>query len=306
MQVLLANPRGFCAGVDRAIEIVERAIALHGAPIYVRHEVVHNKFVVNDLRKKGAVFIEDLDEVPTGATLIFSAHGVSQAVRRDAEARGLRVFDATCPLVTKVHVEVAKMRAQAREIIMIGHKGHPEVQGTMGQSENGMYLVESPDDVAKLVVRDETQLAFVTQTTLSMDDAERTIAALKARFPSIVGPKKDDICYATQNRQDAVKALAKQCDVVIVVGSPNSSNSNRLREVAQNQGVDAYMVDNAGELNAEWLHGKARVGITAGASAPEVLVQAVIDKLKTLGADSVRDIEGIEERVTFPLPKSLV
>ena len=306
MQVLLANPRGFCAGVDRAIEIVERAIALHGAPIYVRHEVVHNKFVVNDLRKKGAVFIEDLDEVPTGATLIFSAHGVSQSVRRDAEARGLRVFDATCPLVTKVHVEVAKMRAQAREIIMIGHKGHPEVQGTMGQSENGMYLVESPDDVAKLVVRDETQLAFVTQTTLSMDDAERTIAALRARFPSIVGPKKDDICYATQNRQDAVKALAKQCDVVIVVGSPNSSNSNRLREVAQNQGVDAYMVDNAGELNAEWLHGKARVGITAGASAPEVLVQAVIDKLKTLGADSVRDIEGIEERVTFPLPKSLV
>ena len=306
MQVLLANPRGFCAGVDRAIEIVERAIALHGAPIYVRHEVVHNKFVVNDLRKKGAVFIEDLDEVPTGATLIFSAHGVSQSVRRDAEARGLRVFDATCPLVTKVHVEVAKMRAQAREIIMIGHKGHPEVQGTMGQSENGMYLVESPDDVAKLVVRDETQLAFVTQTTLSMDDAERTIAALRVRFPSIVGPKKDDICYATQNRQDAVKALAKQCDVVIVVGSPNSSNSNRLREVAQNQGVDAYMVDNAGELNAEWLHGKARVGITAGASAPEVLVQAVIDKLKTLGADSVRDIEGIEERVTFPLPKSLV
>ncbi len=306
MQVLLANPRGFCAGVDRAIEIVERAIALHGAPIYVRHEVVHNKFVVNDLRKKGAVFIEDLDEVPTGATLIFSAHGVSQAVRRDAEARGLRVFDATCPLVTKVHVEVAKMRGQAREIIMIGHKGHPEVQGTMGQSENGMYLVEGPEDVAHLAVRDESNLAFVTQTTLSMDDAERTIAALKARFPSIVGPKKDDICYATQNRQDAVKALAKQCDVVIVVGSPNSSNSNRLREVAQNQGVDAYMVDNAGELKAEWLHGKARVGITAGASAPEILVQAVIDKLKALGADSVRDVEGIEERVTFPLPKSLV
>jgi 4-hydroxy-3-methylbut-2-enyl diphosphate reductase len=305
MQVLLANPRGFCAGVDRAIEIVERAIQLHGAPIYVRHEVVHNKFVVNDLRKKGAVFIEELDEVPTGATLIFSAHGVSRAVRHDAESRGLRVFDATCPLVTKVHVEVAKMRHQGREIVMIGHKGHPEVQGTMGQSDNGMYLVEGPDDVAKLVVRDETNLAFVTQTTLSMDDAERTIAALRARFPSIIGPKKDDICYATQNRQDAVKALAKQCDVVIVVGSPNSSNSNRLREVAQNQGVDAYMVDNAGELKAEWVQGKARVGITAGASAPEVLVKAVIDKLKSLGADSVSDVEGIAERVTFPLPKGL-
>ncbi len=306
MQVLLANPRGFCAGVDRAIEIVERAIALHGAPIYVRHEVVHNKFVVDDLREKGAVFIEDLDQVPTGATLIFSAHGVSQAVRRDAESRGLRVFDATCPLVTKVHVEVSKMRAQGREIVMIGHAGHPEVQGTMGQSNGGMYLVEDPEDVAQLVVTDENNLAFVTQTTLSMDDAERTIAALKARFPSIVGPKKDDICYATQNRQDAVKTLAKQCDVVIVVGSPNSSNSNRLREVAQNQGVQAYMIDNASELNPDWLHGKKCVGITAGASAPEILVQAVIDKLKALGADSVRDLEGIEERVTFPLPKGLV
>ncbi len=306
MQVLLANPRGFCAGVDRAIEIVERAIALHGAPIYVRHEVVHNKFVVDDLREKGAVFIEDLDQVPTGATLIFSAHGVSQAVRRDAESRGLRVFDATCPLVTKVHVEVSKMRTQGREIVMIGHAGHPEVQGTMGQSNGGMYLVEDPEDVAKLVVTDENNLAFVTQTTLSMDDAERTIAALKARFPSIVGPKKDDICYATQNRQDAVKTLAKQCDVVIVVGSPNSSNSNRLREVAQNQGVQAYMIDNASELNPDWLHGKKCVGITAGASAPEILVQAVIDKLKALGADSVRDLEGIEERVTFPLPKGLV
>ena len=306
MQVLLANPRGFCAGVDRAIEIVERAIALHGAPIYVRHEVVHNKFVVDDLREKGAVFIEDLDQVPTGATLIFSAHGVSQAVRRDAESRGLRVFDATCPLVTKVHVEVSKMRVQGREIVMIGHAGHPEVQGTMGQSNGGMYLVEDPEDVAKLVVTDENNLAFVTQTTLSMDDAERTIAALKARFPSIVGPKKDDICYATQNRQDAVKTLAKQCDVVIVVGSPNSSNSNRLREVAQNQGVAAYMIDNASELNPDWLHGKKCVGITAGASAPEILVQAVIDKLKALGADSVRDLEGIEERVTFPLPKGLV
>jgi 4-hydroxy-3-methylbut-2-enyl diphosphate reductase len=306
MQVLLANPRGFCAGVDRAIEIVERAITLHGAPIYVRHEVVHNKFVVNDLRKKGAVFIEDLDEVPAGATLIFSAHGVSQAVRRDAESRGLRVFDATCPLVTKVHVEVAKMREQGREIVMIGHKGHPEVQGTMGQSANGMYLVEGPDDVATLTVKDESNLAFVTQTTLSVDDAQQTIDALKARFPSIVGPKRDDICYATQNRQDSVKTLAKQCDVVIVVGSPNSSNSNRLREVAQNQGVPAYMVDNAGELNPAWLQGKARVGITAGASAPEILVQQVIERLKGLGADRVSDVEGIAERVTFPLPRALL
>ena len=305
MQVLLANPRGFCAGVDRAIEIVERAIALHGAPIYVRHEVVHNKFVVNDLRKKGAVFVEDLDEVPAGATLIFSAHGVSQAVRRDAEARGLRVFDATCPLVTKVHVEVAKMRGQRREIIMIGHKGHPEVQGTMGQSDNGMYLVEGPEDVAKLTVRDENNLAFVTQTTLSVDDAQVTIDALQARFPAIVGPKRDDICYATQNRQDAVKTLAKQCDVVIVVGSPNSSNSNRLREVAQHQGVPAYMVDNAGELKTEWLEGKSRVGVTAGASAPEILVQEVIERLKGLGADRVTHVEGIAERVTFPLPKAL-
>ncbi len=305
MQVILANPRGFCAGVDRAIEIVERAIALHGSPIYVRHEVVHNKFVVDDLRKKGAVFVEDLDEVPAGATLIFSAHGVSQAVRRDAEARGLRVFDATCPLVTKVHVEVAKMRGQKREIVMIGHKGHPEVQGTMGQSDNGMYLVEGPEDVAVLKVKDENYLAFVTQTTLSVDDAQVTIDALEARFPAIVGPKRDDICYATQNRQDAVKTLAKQCDIVIVVGSPNSSNSNRLREVAQNQGVDAYMVDNAGELKPEWLTGKSRVGVTAGASAPEVLVQAVIERLKLLGADSVSNLEGIEERVTFPLPKSL-
>jgi len=305
MQVLLANPRGFCAGVDRAIEIVERAITLHGAPIYVRHEVVHNKFVVDNLRKKGAVFVEDLDEVPAGATLIFSAHGVSQAVRRDAEARVLRVFDATCPLVTKVHVEVAKMRGQQREIIMIGHKGHPEVQGTMGQSDGGMYLVEGPEDVAKLKVKDESNLAFVTQTTLSVDDAQVTIDALEARFPAIVGPKRDDICYATQNRQDAVKTLARQCDLVIVVGSPNSSNSNRLREVARNQGVDAYMVDNAGELKPEWLAGKARVGVTAGASAPEVLVKDVIDRLKALGADRVSDVEGIEERVTFPLPKSL-
>lgn len=305
MQVLLANPRGFCAGVDRAIEIVERAIQLHGAPIYVRHEVVHNKFVVDDLRKKGAVFVEELDEVPAGATLIFSAHGVSQAVRRDAESRGLRVFDATCPLVTKVHVEVAKMREHGREIIMIGHKGHPEVQGTMGQSERGMYLVEGPEDVAVLKVKDENNLAFVTQTTLSVDDAQRTIDALQARFPKIVGPKRDDICYATQNRQDAVKTLAKQCDVVIVVGSPNSSNSNRLREVAQNQGVPAYMVDNAGELKVEWLANKTKIGITAGASAPEILVQQVIDRLKTLGAERVSNVDGIEERVTFPLPRAL-
>ncbi|MBY0266070.1 MAG: 4-hydroxy-3-methylbut-2-enyl diphosphate reductase [Burkholderiales bacterium] len=305
MQVLLANPRGFCAGVDRAIEIVERALALHGAPIYVRHEVVHNSFVVNDLRGKGAVFVETLDEVPAGSTLIFSAHGVSQEVRREAEARGLKVFDATCPLVTKVHVEVAKMREQGREIVMIGHRGHPEVEGTMGQSEGGMYLVEGPEDVASMAVGDENNLAYVTQTTLSMDDAARTVAALKARFPQIVGPKKDDICYATQNRQDAVKVLAQRCEVVVVVGSPNSSNSNRLREVAEQQGVPAYMVDNAGELRPEWVAGKKVVGITAGASAPEVLVQAVIERLRGLGATEVRTLDGIIERVTFPLPKGL-
>ena len=306
MQVFLANPRGFCAGVDRAIEIVERALVLHGAPIYVRHEVVHNKFVVADLKSKGAVFVEDLAEVPPGSTLIFSAHGVSQAVRREAEARNLRVFDATCPLVTKVHVEVAKKRGQGREIIMIGHRGHPEVEGTMGQSEGGMHLVETPDDVARLAVRDENNLAFVTQTTLSVDDAQQTINALRKRFPSIVGPRKDDICYATQNRQDAVKTLARQCEVVIVVGSPNSSNSNRLREVARNQGVTAYMVDNAAELDPAWVAGKHKVGITAGASAPEVLVRQVIDKLQQLGAESVTQIDGIAEKVVFPLPKSLV
>lgn len=305
MQVLLANPRGFCAGVDRAIEIVERALVLHGAPIYVRHEVVHNKFVVNDLRTKGAVFVEDLAEVPAGSTVIFSAHGVSQGVRREAEARGLKVFDATCPLVTKVHVEVAKMREQGREIIMIGHRGHPEVEGTMGQSAGGMHLVEGPDDVAGLRVQDEGNLAYVTQTTLSMDDAARTIDAIRRRFPKIVGPKKDDICYATQNRQDAIKTLAQRCDVVIVVGSPNSSNSNRLREVAEQQGVPAYMVDNAGELRPEWVAGKSCVGITAGASAPEVLVQAVVERLRGLGADAVSSLDGIAERVTFPLPKGL-
>jgi 4-hydroxy-3-methylbut-2-en-1-yl diphosphate reductase len=305
MQVLLAKPRGFCAGVDRAIEIVERALQIHGAPIYVRHEVVHNKFVVNDLRSKGAVFVEHLSEVPAGSTVIFSAHGVSQTVRREAEARQLKVFDATCPLVTKVHVEVAKMRAQGREIVMIGHHGHPEVEGTMGQSQGGMYLVETPDDVARLNVTDGNNLAFVTQTTLSVDDASQIIAALKARFPDIAGPKKDDICYATQNRQDAIKALARQCDVVIVVGSPNSSNSNRLREVAANQGVIAYMVDNARELNAEWVAGKARIGVTAGASAPEVLVQEVIARLRALGATEVKTLDGITEAVVFPLPKGL-
>ena len=306
MQVLLAKPRGFCAGVDRAIEIVERALTIHGAPIYVRHEVVHNKSVVNDLRSQGAVFVENLSDVPAGSTVIFSAHGVSQAVRREAEARGLKVFDATCPLVTKVHVEVAKMREHGREIIMIGHHGHPEVEGTMGQSQGGMYLVETPADVAGLKIADENNLAYVTQTTLSVDDASQIIDALKRRFPHIVGPKKDDICYATQNRQDAIKALARQCDVVIVVGSPNSSNSNRLREVAANQGVTAYMVDNARELKAEWVTGKARIGVSAGASALEVLVQEVVARLEDLGANEVSELSGITERVTFPLPRNLV
>ena len=305
MEVLLANPRGFCAGVDRAIEIVERALALHGAPIYVRHEVVHNKFVVDDLRNKGAVFIEDLADVPSGSILIFSAHGVPQSVRQQAEARGLTVFDATCPLVTKVHVEVTRLREKGKEIIMIGHAGHPEVEGTMGQSKGGMYLVESPADVLTLKVQDENNLAFVTQTTLSVDDASTVIDALRARFPAIVGPKKDDICYATQNRQDAVKFMARQADVVIVVGSPNSSNSNRLREVAHNMNVPSYLVDSAAELKPEWFSGKLRVGITAGASAPEVLVQDVITRLKQLGAVSVHELKGIEENVVFPVPKAL-
>ena len=305
MEVLLANPRGFCAGVDRAIEIVERALELFGAPIYVRHEVVHNKFVVESLRAKGAVFIEDLAEVPSGSTLVFSAHGVSQAVRQEAEACGLKVFDATCPLVTKVHLEVARQRKQGKEIIMIGHKGHPEVEGTMGQAAGGMYLVEKLEDVAGLHASDENNLAYVTQTTLSMDDASRIVAALKQRFPSISGPKKDDICYATQNRQDAVKTLEQQCDVVIVVGSPNSSNSNRLREVAQNMGVDAWMVDNAGQIEPEWLVGKRKVGVTAGASAPEVLVREVIERLQSLGAEQVESLPGIQEKITFPLPKAL-
>lgn len=305
MKLLLANPRGFCAGVDRAIEIVERALALHGAPIYVRHEVVHNKFVVEGLRAKGAIFIEELADVPTNSILIFSAHGVPQSVRREAELRGLTVFDATCPLVTKVHIEVSRMREQGKEIIMIGHAGHPEVEGTIGQSNGGMYLVESPADVLKLKVADESRLAFVTQTTLSVDDASSIIAALKARFPLITGPKKDDICYATQNRQDAVKMLAQKCDLVIVVGSTNSSNSNRLREVADNLKVTAYLVDNASELKAEWLQGKKNVGVTAGASAPEVLVQNVVARLKELGVESVSEAEGILENVVFPLPKAL-
>jgi 4-hydroxy-3-methylbut-2-enyl diphosphate reductase len=305
MIVILANPRGFCAGVDRAIEIVERALQLHGAPIYVRHEVVHNKYVVDDLRHKGAVFVEELSDVPPGNTVIFSAHGVSQAVRREAEQRRLNVFDATCPLVTKVHVEVVRMREQGREIVMIGHRGHPEVEGTMGQSAGGIHLVETAADVERLQVADPRNLAYVTQTTLSVDDAAGIVRALKARFPHIVGPKKDDICYATQNRQDAVKALARESDVVLVVGSPNSSNSNRLREVAQNMGVPAYMVDTASELDPAWLAGKARVGVTAGASAPEVLVRELIERLRSLGAAEVRNLDGIAEAVVFPLPKGL-
>jgi 4-hydroxy-3-methylbut-2-enyl diphosphate reductase len=303
--ILLANPRGFCAGVDRAIAIVERALEKFGAPIYVRHEVVHNTYVVNDLKAKGAIFVEELSEVPAGATVIFSAHGVSQAVRAEAEARGLNVFDATCPLVTKVHVEVSKMREKDYEIVMIGHKGHPEVEGTLGQSAGGMYLVETPDDVARLQVSNPDKLTYVTQTTLSVDDAARVVEALRARFPAIVGPKKDDICYATQNRQDAVKAMAPQCDLVLVVGSPNSSNSNRLREVAENLGVAAYMVDTAQDIQPEWLAGKTRIGITAGASAPEVLVQQVIDRLKQLGATEVAPLEGLQEKVSFPMPKGL-
>ncbi len=305
MKVLLANPRGFCAGVDRAIEIVERALTLRGAPVYVRHEVVHNKFVVDDLRTKGAVFVEDLAAVPRGATLVFSAHGVSKAVREEAARRGLNVFDATCPLVTKVHVEVSRLRDQEREIVMIGHRGHPEVEGTMGQARGGIHLVETAADVDALVVTDPANLAFVTQTTLSVDDARVVMDALRRRFPAIVGPKKDDICYATQNRQDAVKTLALRSDVVIVVGSPNSSNSNRLREVAHNAGIDAYMIDNAGQLEPEWVAGRATVGVTAGASAPEVLVRAVVERLRELGATGVEEVSGIEEDVIFPVPKSL-
>lgn len=306
MQVLLANPRGFCAGVDRAIDIVELALKRFGPPVYVRHEVVHNTFVVEDLRSKGAIFIEDLEAVPHGAVLVFSAHGVPQSVRKQAKSRNLRVFDATCPLVTKVHIEVRKMREQGREIIMIGHAGHPEVEGTMGQAKEGIYLVESPEDVRRLRVRDENNLAFVTQTTLSVDDASKVIETLRERFPKIIGPKKDDICYATQNRQDAVKLLAKQCDVLIVVGSPNSSNSNRLREVAENMGIRAYLVDGADHIDPSWLADKRRVGVTSGASAPEVLVQEVIARLNKISAGEVQELMGIVENVVFPLPKELV
>ena len=306
MDLLLANPRGFCAGVDRAIAIVEHALAQFGAPIYVRHEVVHNKFVVDGLRAKGAVFVETLADVPHGSTVVFSAHGVSRAVRAEAQARGLRVFDATCPLVTKVHVELAKMREQGREVIMIGHAGHPEVEGTMGQSDSGMYLVESVGDVAALTVRDPAKLAYVTQTTLSIDDAAEIVDALKRRFPHIVGPKRDDICYATQNRQDGVKLMAPHCEAVIVVGSPNSSNSNRLREVASRRGKPAYMIDSAADLDPEWIRGKRVVGVTAGASAPEVLVQDVIQRLKELGAGEVRELDGVVETIAFPLPRGLV
>ena len=305
MEILLANPRGFCAGVERAIAIVERALEKFGAPIYVRHEVVHNKFVCDDLRAKGAVFVEELDEVPAGATVIFSAHGVSKAVRADADARGLKVFDATCPLVTKVHVEVGKMRKEGREVVMIGHKGHPEVEGTMGQSEGGMYLVESPEDVASLNLVNSGSLSFVTQTTLSVDDASRVIDSLKERFPEITGPKKDDICYATQNRQDAVRTLAEKCDLVIVVGSPNSSNSRRLKEVAISRGVEAYLVDGPEEIEEKWLDGKHRVGVTAGASAPEILVSRVVEKIRRLGSGKVLEAEGIEEGVSFALPREL-
>ncbi|MCB5188839.1 4-hydroxy-3-methylbut-2-enyl diphosphate reductase [Methylobacillus caricis] len=305
MEIVLANPRGFCAGVDRAIIIVEQALEKFGAPIYVRHEVVHNKFVVDDLKKKGAIFVEELDEVPAGNTVIFSAHGVSKDVRAEAESRGLQVFDATCPLVTKVHIEVAKMRATGKEIVMIGHKGHPEVEGTMGQSEGGMYLVESPEDVAALVVKDPAQLAYVTQTTLSIDDAASIVSALQAKFPNITPPRSDSICYATQNRQDAVKVMAKDCDLVVVVGSPNSSNSNRLREVAQNQGIESYMVDNASLLDPAWIVGKKRIGVSAGASAPEVLVQEVIAKLKDLGAADVQELNGVVENVVFKIPRNL-
>jgi 4-hydroxy-3-methylbut-2-enyl diphosphate reductase len=305
MEVLLAQPRGFCAGVDRAIEIVERALAVHGAPIYVRHEIVHNSYVVNDLRSKGAVFVRELDEVPGGGTVVFSAHGVAKSVQQEAARRGLRVFDATCPLVTKVHVEVSKMHAAGYEIVMIGHEGHPEVEGTMGQLAAGMHLVETVADVGTLKVADPERVAYVTQTTLSLDDAAAVIEALKRRFPKIAEPKKADICYATQNRQDAVKFMAPQVDIVIVVGSPNSSNSNRLREVAERFGVPAYLVDTAAQLDATWFEGRRRVGVTAGASAPEVLVDELVAALRARGAGSVRTLEGVTEDVVFPMPKGL-
>ena len=304
-EVLLAEPRGFCAGVDRAIEIVERALKKFGAPIYVRHEIVHNTYVVNDLKAKGAIFIEDLAEVPPGATLVFSAHGVSRAVRDEATRRGFSIFDATCPLVTKVHVEVAKLHKEGYDFIMIGHKGHPEVEGTMGQLDGGIYLVDDVADVEALVLPQTERLAVVTQTTLSVDDAAEILAAVKRRFPKVREPKKQDICYATQNRQDAVKVLAPSVDVVIVVGSPTSSNSNRLQELAQRLGTPAYMVDQPDDLQAEWLEGKRRVGLTAGASAPDILVRQVIERLRSLGAVSVRTLEGVQESVHFPLPMGL-
>ncbi|EMR12693.1 4-hydroxy-3-methylbut-2-enyl diphosphate reductase [Methylophaga lonarensis MPL] len=307
-KLILANPRGFCAGVDRAIDIVERAIELFGAPIYVRHEVVHNRFVVDDLRNKGAVFVDELDEVPDGNTVIFSAHGVSKEVQRQGKQRDLKVFDATCPLVTKVHLEVARHDKQARECILIGHAGHPEVEGTMGQYtsvEGGMYLVESPEDVANMQVKNPDNIAFVTQTTLSVDDTSRVIDALRDRFPGIIGPGKDDICYATQNRQDAVKLLAAECDLLLVVGSVNSSNSNRLRELSEKLGTPAYLIDNAEQIDPAWLTGKQVIGLTAGASAPELLVQQVVNYLKTVGVDSVEEGGGEPETVEFSLPKAL-
>jgi 4-hydroxy-3-methylbut-2-enyl diphosphate reductase len=305
MEALLAQPRGFCAGVDRAIEIVERALKTHGAPIYVRHEIVHNDHVVADLRSKGAIFVDELDEIPDDSTVIFSAHGVSRAVRDAARERGLRIFDATCPLVTKVHVEVAKMREQGRQIVMIGHAGHPEVEGTMGQSDGGIHLVETVEDVERLELAEGTELAYVSQTTLSVDDCRMIIDALKRRFPEIAEPKKQDICYATQNRQDAVKFMAPQCDLVLIVGSPSSSNSNRLREVAEKYGCPSRLIGSAAELQPEWLEGKRRIGISAGASAPEVLVQELIERLRSLGVKAVRNLDGVQETVSFPLPKGL-
>jgi len=305
MDIILAEPRGFCAGVDRAIEIVERALAKFGRPIYVRHEIVHNTYVVNDLKAKGAIFIEELSDVPPGATLVFSAHGVSKAVQAEAQARGFNVFDATCPLVTKVHVEVAKLHKEGYEFIMISHKGHPEVEGTMGQLESGIHLVEEVEDVADIAPLQTALLAVVTQTTLSVDDAAEIAAAVKARFPQVREPKQQDICYATQNRQDAIKLMSPQVDIVIVVGSPTSSNSNRLRELANKLGTESYMVDSAEELQADWFRGKSRVGLTAGASAPEILVKQVIDRIKALGAVSIRTLDGIQETVKFPLPKGL-
>ena len=309
MYIKLANPRGFCAGVDRAIEIVNRALEVFGPPIYVRHEVVHNKFVVEDLRARGAVFVEELDQVPDDVIVIFSAHGVSKAVRDEAARRGLKVFDATCPLVTKVHMEVVRYSREGRECILIGHEGHPEVEGTMGQydASNGgaIYLVEDEADVAELQVRNPENLAFVTQTTLSMDDTSKVIDALRAKFPAIGGPRKDDICYATQNRQDAVKQLASDCDVLLVVGSPNSSNSNRLRELAERMGTPAYLIDGAEDLKAEWFEGVEGVGITAGASAPEVLVRGVVDQLRAWGAEGEAELDGRPENITFSMPKEL-